>query len=140
MGAAFRRDLFLALLLVCASAATVVAQSGKAPPETIPAEFPKDCPIFPGATYRDMQQASRNGVKIGVILVLDTAATEAAVVEFYKRELPAKGWSLLKHPKSPGDTLEATKDGGRRIILGFVATHQGPNPSTTFRLFAATKH
>ena len=137
MGTVLRRHWFFTILLLSAAAA---GQSGNAPPnETVPADFPKDCPIFHGATVRDYQGAIRNRVKVGNILVLETTAPSAAVVDFYKQALPANGWQLLKHPKNPNDELEGTK-GGRRIMLGIVATHLGANPTTTFRLVAVGKN
>jgi hypothetical protein len=61
--------------------------------------------------------------------------TQDDIIAFYKKELPAKGWTVLKRPKSPSDLLEAIK-GKEHVLLGVVATHQGANPSTTFRIAA----
>jgi hypothetical protein len=135
MGAALRCSAPFAILLLCAAAAA--GQAGKTI-DTVPADFPKDCPVIQNATIRDYQGLGRNRAKVGNILVLDTPAPVATVVEFYKKALPANGWHLLKHPKNPNDELEGTKD-GRRVIVGIVATRQGPNPSTTLRLVAMGK-
>ncbi len=122
------------MVLSCAVAGASAAQMGSAPPpEKVPADFPPDCPIIPKATIRDYLPAVKNRVKIGNILVLETPATQDAIIAFYKKELPVNGWTVLKRPKSENDLLEATK-GRRRILLGVVAAHQGANPSTTFRL------
>jgi hypothetical protein len=139
MGTARRRFGILAILLCCAVAGPAAGQVGAPPPpEKVPADFPQDCPIIPKAIIRDYLPAVKNHVKVGNILVLETPASEDAVVAFYKKELAASGWTVLKHPKSLSDTLEATKD-SRRILLGVVGTHQGANPSTTFRLVAVGK-
>ncbi len=83
--------------------------------------------------------AVKGRTKMGHILVLDTPGAQQAVEDFYKKKLPTDGWHVLKHPKSEGDLLEATKD-GRRLILGIVAIRQGANPVTTYRLTALDKH
>ncbi len=139
MGTVRQRKWFLGILLLSAAAGVAAAQSGKTPPpDKVPEDFPKDCPIIQNATVRDYLPAVKNRVKVGNILVLETQAPEAAITDFYKQALPTNGWTLLKHPKSEFDKLEATK-GGRRLILGFVATHQGANPTTIFRLTAVGK-
>ncbi|HEY1205738.1 MAG: hypothetical protein ABSH46_16900 [Bryobacteraceae bacterium] len=128
-----------AVLLCCAVAGAAAGQLARPTPlNTIPTDFPKDCPIIANATFRDYQPAVRNRTVIGRILILDTPATPEAVLAFYKQALPANGWSVLKHPKREGDLIEATK-GDRRVIYGIVATHQGANPTTTFRLVVVGK-
>ena len=140
MGFAAPRKSLLAAVLFFAAAGTILAQAGKTPPpDKVPEDFPKDCPIIQNSTIRDYMPAMKNRTVMGRILVLETTATEEGVVAFYKKELPVNGWSVLKHPKSEADTLEATK-GARRILLGIVATRQGAHPTTTFRLVAIDKH
>lgn len=127
------------MVLCCAVAGLSAGQVIKAPPpDKVPDDFPKDCPIIPKATIRDYLPAVKNRVKIGNILVLETPLTQDAIVEFYKKELPASGWTLLKHPKNPTDLMEASK-GKEHLLLGVVATHQGANPSTTYRIAAVGK-
>ncbi len=139
MGIVRQRHGILAILLCGAAAGAALGQAGApAAPDKVPDDFPKDCPIIANATIRDYLAAVKNRVKIGNILVLETTATQETIVDFYKKELPANGWTVLKHPKSESDLLEATK-GNRRILFGVVATHQGANPSTTFRLVAVGK-
>jgi len=139
MGTARQRTAILAILLCCSVAGPAAGQIATTPPpDKVPSDFPQDCPILPNATIRDYMPAQKNRVKIGNILVLETTASQEAVVDFYKKGLPANGWNLLKHPKSETELLEATKD-SRRILVGVVATHQGANPTTTFRLVALGK-
>jgi hypothetical protein len=138
METARQRNGILAILL-CYAVAGAAGQIGKGPPpDTVPADFCKDCPIIAKATIRDYLPAVKNRVQVGNILVLETPASQETVIAFYKQALPANGWNLLKHPKSAYDLLEATKD-NRHVMLGVVATHQGANPSTTFRLVAVGK-
>ena len=126
----------LAVLLSCAIAAPSAGQMTRTPPpDKVPDDFPKDCPIIPKAVIRDYLPAVKNRVKIGNILVLETPLTQEEIIAFYKKELPAAGWTVLKHPKNENDLLEADK-GKVRLVLGVVAAHQGANPSTTYRIGA----
>jgi hypothetical protein len=136
MGTAHQRLGTLAVLLACAAAVT--AQTRALPPDKVPDDFPKNCPIFANSTIRDYVPAMKNRVKVGNILVLETTGSEADLIAFYKQALPANGWTLLKHPKHETDLLEAVKE-SRHVILDIVATHQGPNPTTTYSLFASLK-
>ncbi len=127
------------MVLSCALAGPSAGQLERTPPpDKVPEDFPKDCPIIPKAVIRDYLPAVKNRVKIGNILVLETPLTQDAIIAFYKKELPASGWTVLKHPKNETDLLEAVK-GKEHILLGVVAAHQGANPSTTFRLAAVGK-
>jgi hypothetical protein len=129
----------LAVVLSCAIAAPSAGQMTRTPPpEKVPDDFPKDCPIIPKAVIRDYLPAVKNRVKIGNILVLETPLTQEEIIAFYKKELPAAGWTVIKHPKNENDLLEAFK-GKERIVLGVVAAHQGANPSTTYRVAAVNK-
>lgn len=127
------------MVLSCAIAGSLAGQTAVTPPpDKVPADFPKDCPIFPKSIIRDYLPAVKNRVKIGNILVLETPESQEAIIEFYKKELPTNGWTVLKHPKNENDLVEAVK-GHEHIMLGVVARHQGANPSTTFRLAAVGK-
>ncbi len=138
MGAVCQRNLFFAIVLSAVAVGTACAQSGIPAGPEVPADFPKDCPILKNSIFRDYQAARREGVKIGNILVLETPASPTDVGNFYKPAMEANGWHLLKHPKNPSDLLEGTK-GSRHLIIGIISTHQGANPTTTFREVALGK-
>lgn len=126
----------MAVLLSCAVAAPSAGQMTRTPPpDKVPDDFPKDCPIISKAVIRDYLPAVKNRVKIGNILVLETPMTQEEIIAFYRKELPAAGYTVLKHPKNENDLLEASK-GKVRLVLGVVAAHQGANPSTTYRIAA----
>jgi len=138
MGPGYRKRI-LAIVLFCAAAGVAAGQPKNPPPDKVPEDFPKDCPIMSNSTIRDYMPAMKNRTLMGHILVLETAGSEKDVVEYYRKELPVNGWTVLKHPKSEADLLEGNK-AGRRVLLGIVATRQGANPTTTFRLVAIDKH
>jgi hypothetical protein len=139
MGTVRQRIRILAVLVFCAVVGLSAGQMQRTPPpDKVPDDFPKDCPIIPKAVIRDYLPAVKNRVKVGNILVLETPMTQAEIIAFYKKELPAAGWTLFKHPKNENDLLEASK-GKERVVLGVVAVHQGANPSTTYRIAAVNK-
>jgi hypothetical protein len=136
MGTVRLRIAIMAVLLSCAVAAPSAGQMTRTPPpDKVPDDFPKDCPIISKAVIRDYLPAVKNRVKIGNILVLETPMTQEEIIAFYRKELPAAGYTVLKHPKNENDLLEASK-GKVRLVLGVVAAHQGANPSTTYRIAA----
>jgi hypothetical protein len=139
MGAVYQRNLIFAIVLSAMAVGAASAQSGNPAGPEVPADFPKDCPVFQNSIFRDYQMARRQGVKIGTILVLETPAAPSAIGDFYKKAMVANGWNLLKHPKNPSDLLEGTK-GPRHLIIGVISTRQGANPTTTFRVVALDKH
>lgn len=56
----------------------------------IPADFPKDIPIYAGATT---QMAVKDAVSNGHTVQLQTSADVDAVTEYYKKEAGSQGWS-----------------------------------------------
>jgi len=139
MGTVRQRIAMMAVLLWCAAAGLSAGQMNRnPPPDKVPEDFPQDCPIIPKAVIRDYLAAVKNRVKVGNILVLETPLTQDEIIAFYKKELPAAGWTVLKHPKNENDLLEANK-GQERVVLGVVAVRQGANPSTTYRIAAVNK-
>ena len=136
MGTVRLRVGIFAVALCCVLAGAAAGQPAfTPPPDKVPDDFPKDCPIIPKAVIRDYLPAVKNRVKIGNILVLETPMTQDDIIAFYKKELPAAGYTLLKRAKNENDLMEASK-GKVRLVLGVVAAHQGANPSTTYRIAA----
>jgi hypothetical protein len=143
MGSDPRRFSFVGALLFCAAASLACAQSlapqSTQSPLALPADLPKDCPIYPGAVVRDYHPLVRNNKQVGHALILEAQATEKTVLDFYKKAMPAQGWRMRKHPKIPAYTLEGEKD-GRSLMIGIVAIRLGANPSTTLQLGIEDKH
>ena len=111
---------------------TVSTPSGPATASTgtLPADFPKGVPIYPGAT---IVSASNVGGNSGAVLSTEDAGDKVAA--YYKDELGKQGWSGIQ-PVSAGGTnmVRATKekrqvavsiskatDGKTSISLGITA-------------------
>jgi hypothetical protein len=118
------------LVLFGLAAGLAAAQTPVAPPpDKVPADFPKDCPIYKDVTIRDYTPLLANNPKLGTVLVVETPDPKATVLAFYRRELPANGWKLKKLPRNITDMLEGTK-GGRLIKVTVLEARQAPNPAT----------
>jgi hypothetical protein len=111
---------------------TVSTPSGPATASTgaLPADFPKDVPVYPGAT---IVSASNVGGTAGA--VLNTADAGDKVATYYKDELAKQGWSNPQAVNAAGtNAIRATKekrqvavtitkadDGKTNISLGITA-------------------
>jgi hypothetical protein len=110
------------LLLSFALGGLAVAQiQGEGAPGKIPADFPKDIPIYKGATVTGFNPAP-TGMPSAVlfnVLFLLTQDEKAAVLDFYQRELMANGWKLEKSFSESPDALQASQ-GDRKISLAVL--------------------
>jgi hypothetical protein len=116
-------------LFVLAGGLAAAQRPAPPPPDKVPEDFPKDCPIYKDATVRDYTPAAPNNPKFGTVLVIETTDPKATVMTFYRRELPANGWKLKKLPRNITDTVEGTK-GGRLIKVTVLEARKAPNPAT----------
>ncbi len=73
----------------------------------IPEEFPKDVPIFPGATPMAFLSAPDEGI----IVTFKSGEEQQAIFDFYQSSLPDDGWEVLEDEKFGSQlSLEAIKD------------------------------
>jgi len=92
---------------------TVTAETGG-----LPANFPKDVPIYPGAK---VVAGATSGADAGV--TFETSDPPEKVMNLYKEELPRNGWKEIKPVSVAGlYTVGATKDGR---TLGITITALG---------------
>lgn len=87
---------------------TIQATSGS--DAQIPADWPKDVPVYAGAKVLGTAVMAQMGM---YTLDLETSAGMADVAAYYKKELPAKGWAEQQSFTQGGEatTLMYTKDG-----------------------------
>lgn len=60
---------------------------------TIPDDFPKDFPIYPGAKPTGTASGTEEGGK-GFWLLLETSDASTAIVKYYGENLKSKGWTI----------------------------------------------
>jgi hypothetical protein len=95
----------------------------------LPADYPQDVPVYKGAKIVVTQTLSE---KNGRNLVLESGDSVEAIGEFYRKELPAQGWTVENTMAVGGmNKISATKnkrqvtvnitDGnGKRTVMQFV--------------------
>jgi hypothetical protein len=121
----------LALLLAAAFSAQATGIGNK--PAKIPDEFPKDIPIYQEATFRSYGPMVPANPALGTILVLQTLDEKGAVLEFYRKELPAQGWIIEKPYSDAPDSLAAHKE-NRRISVSVLNASVGGKRTTLIQL------
>ena len=99
--------------------------------QKVPADFPKDFPIYKDATVRSYGPIIRSNPGLGNVLALQTPDSKTKVLEFYRTELPANGWKLETFAGAP-DSLAASK-GERRISVN-VSEPAGGKHTTLIEL------
>jgi hypothetical protein len=86
----------------------------------IPAEFPKDVPIFPGST----PMASMSSPDEGMIVTFKSSDEQQAIFDFYQSSLVEGGWKILEDSVHTSQfSFDATKDSRKVSVV--VAGTQG---------------
>ena len=119
-------------LLFFGLAAALEAGTASAPAK-IPEDFPKDFPVYQDATVKSYGPMVPANPALGKILVLQTADSKGAVLEFYRKELPPQGWTVEKPVADCPDSLTAHKD-NRRISVSVLDSQSGGKPVTLVQL------
>ena len=90
----------------------------------VPDSFPKDRPVYAGAEVTMASSATQNEM---FNLQVATADALDKVAEYYKKELPAKGWkeenSISQSGASPMHMLTYTKE--ERTAMVMITTEEG---------------
>lgn len=99
---------------------------------SVPADFPKDIPVYPGATVKHVVTPDSG---TGMVVIWETADKIPAVQEYLNRELTAQGWKVTPVHKvaapwlgEHGTTLVATR-WGRQVSLS-LGEHEGKTAIT----------
>jgi hypothetical protein len=74
---------------------------------TLPADFPQDVPLFPGAK---VARASGT-VDLGLVVSFETGESVETVTSFYVDGFAAQGWSTNLHESPEGRAVFANKEG-----------------------------
>ena len=98
----------------------VTTPSGNASTGSLPADFPKDIPVYAGA---EIVSAATTAGTVGA--VLSTGDAPEKVADFYKSELEKNGWAKPQAVNMAGtSTMTATKE-KRRISVGITKGADG---------------
>ena len=107
--------------------------AGSIGPTEIPADFPKDFPVYNEAKVRSYGPMVPLNPALGMVLVLQTFDSKDAVLEFYRRELPAKGWTIERAYSDAPDSIAAHK-ASRRISVGVLDSVAAGKRTTLIQL------
>ena len=78
----------------------------------VPSDWPKDIPVYPGATVQYSASVNPADGNQGGALMLLSTDTDTAVSDYYAKELKAQGWTLAATMHAAGTVImSATKDG-----------------------------
>lgn len=92
---------------------------------SLPDNWPSDAPQYPGAQIQYSGSSNPQTGEAGASIVFQVSATAQTVVEYYKRELLAKGWKIdTTATVGPATTLGATK-GGKTFYVYIVDAGSG---------------
>jgi len=120
------------LLGICIIALSPVTAAKVEGSDKVPADFPKDFPVYHNATVKSYGPILRSTPELGSVLVLQTSDPKTTVLEFYKKELPANGWTVQTFNGAP-DTLAGSK-GDRRISVNVSESGSGGKHTTEIQL------
>jgi hypothetical protein len=90
----------------------------------VPDDFPKDFPLYPGATVTSALTGSKTGNLNSFILSLSTPDTAGKVTGFYATQLQANGWTT--GDKTTGTDSE-TQNVSKKIMTGTLTIVTDPN-------------
>lgn len=77
-------------------------------PGQVPSELPLELPLPPGARLLGSAAYRSDDALQQAIVLLDVELSPEDVLSFYRRELPARGWSALSRAPQPGGFILST--------------------------------
>jgi hypothetical protein len=86
----------------------------------IPATFPKDFPVYPGAKVTSSLSGAEAGKNNGYWLTFETADTADKVSAFYKTEFAKNGWTVESTFTADGTMTQAVKKADWRGSLSLA--------------------
>jgi hypothetical protein len=120
-------------LLFCWAATGLKAGSIGTAPAKVPEDFPADFPVYKNAVIKKYAPIVSANPKLGSVLILETPDSKASVLDYYREELPAKGWTVEKPMADAPDCLRASK-AERRITVNVLDSPSGSKRVTSIQL------
>lgn len=102
--------------------------------DKLPADFPKDAPVYPGATVEGSLAAGQSAEQ-GYYAGFQTKAAVADVAAWYKSEIAQQGWNIQSNASVNGATMMSGEKGDR-ILTVTISSESGV---TTIALVVAKK-
>ena len=102
-------------VLLSLSASLAIAQTQAAKP-TLPADFPKDIPLYKNATLV-ISGFYMDDPKLGKSLVFETGDPVDAAIAYYKTQLPANGWTITKPSYIANPNTISVMKGNRMVMV-----------------------
>ncbi len=101
-----------------------------------PDNWPTDVTIYEGAKIQSSVSANPATGKQGMYLVLTTGDSQQTVLDFYKKDLVAKGWTVNNSIQSQETMLVSASKDNRVTALTVVRSDEG---TTTITIATGTK-
>lgn len=77
-------------------------------PGALPDDLPLDLPLSPGARLVGCATYRSDATLCQAVVILDVELSPEATLDFYRRELPARGWNPLPRIRQPGGFVPGT--------------------------------
>jgi hypothetical protein len=120
-------------LVFCCAAAGLRAGTIPSGPGKVPEDFPSDFPVYKNAVVKKYAPIVPANPKLGNVLTLETPDAKGEALDFYREQLPAKGWTVEKPLSNAPDSLTACK-GERRISVSVLDSQTGTKHTTLIQL------
>ena len=102
---------------------------------TLPEGFPQDFPLYPEATISSSFTAKGEGTN-GTSIVLGSQDAIEKVIEFYKSELPQKGWKIVSNFEQQGSSTISFE---KELVSGFLGITKGEKGISTISVTIGVK-
>jgi hypothetical protein len=102
-------------MTITTSEGTVTTGSGK-----VPESWPKDVPVYAGATVQFSGTNNAGTGQGGMALVLSSKEDPEVIVEYYKTTLKAGGWTVVNTMAAQGNTILLFTKGSKALSLSIT--------------------
>lgn len=88
---------------------------------TLPSDWPQDVPVYAGAKVEYSGSSNGKDGRNGYAAVLTSADPSDKVVEFYKKELAAKGWVVTGTQQASGISVITAEKGVQKVGVSLAS-------------------
>lgn len=102
----------------------------------IPADFPSDVPVYQPSTVKAAVTDNSTG-KTGFVVNLESPDAKTTVFDWYKTQIPGKGWKVMNTVEAGGGAGGITAENATSTLV--VAVADGSKGGTNITLTVAPK-